>query len=259
MDAPLSTSEVLLIPKAFPSTESREELVQRYKKLRLHGLKVDPKSFSSTYSEESKFLPETWRSRILNPMSKTFVAATDPDADAQPNVPNFDFIPETRFNGNLKDPHLAGLLRKEWVGIATLLGPIPLLVSAVNEDRTTKPWDAFIKDRKYNIPSGSAELGDVKGSHLVYLVVGMFISPEARRMGHASRLLEALIEEVREEASLHGASKASITLQTEPGNDNAVRLYEKLGFTVWDEALPMENMKGDTSYMVSLAKEVEFC
>ncbi|KAJ5729007.1 uncharacterized protein N7483_003515 [Penicillium malachiteum] len=257
MAAPLSTSEVLLIPKAFPSTESLEEVVQRYKKLRLHGLKVDPKSFSSTYSEESNFLPETWRSRVLNPMSKTFVAATDPDPGAQPNDTNFELIPETQFIG--KDPHLVGLLRKEWVGIATLLGPIPLLASAVNEDNTTtKPWDAFIKDRKYNIPSGSPALEDVEGSHLVYLVVGMFISPEARRKGHASRLLEALIKEMREEASRHGTSKASITLQTEPGNDNAVRLYERLGFTVWDEALPMENMKGDISYMASLAKEFEF-
>ncbi|KAJ5727833.1 hypothetical protein N7493_005653 [Penicillium malachiteum] len=256
MDALLSTPEVLLIPKAFPSTEDLEAVVQRYKKLRLHGLKVDPKSFSSTYSEESKFVPESWRSRVLNPMSKTFVTATDPDPDAQSNDPKLESIPGTRFNG--KDPNLSGLLRKEWAGVTTLLGPIPLLASAVNEDSTTtKPWDAFIKDRKYNIPSGSPELGDVEGSHIVYLVVGMFISPEARRKGHASRLLEALIKEVRGEASIHGASKASITLQTEPGNESAVRLYEKLGFTVWDEALPMENMKGDVSYMVSLAKEVE--
>ncbi|KAJ5717174.1 hypothetical protein N7488_002820 [Penicillium malachiteum] len=256
MDPPLSTSEVLLIPKAFPSTEDLEAVVQRYKKLRLHGLKVDPKSFSSTYSEESKFVPGTWRSRVLNPMSKTFVSATDPDPDAQSKDPNVEFTPETRFNE--QDPDLSGLLRKEWAGIATLLGPIPLLASAVNEERTTtKPWDAFIKDRKYNIPSGSPKLGAVKGSHIVYLVVGMFISPEARRKGHASRLLEALIKDVHEEASKYGASKASITLQTEPGNDSAVRLYEKLGFAVWDEALPMENMKGDVSYMVSLAKEIE--
>ncbi|KAJ5633858.1 hypothetical protein N7528_001700 [Penicillium herquei] len=256
MNAPLSTSEVLLIPKLFPSTEDLEAVVQRYKKLRLHGLKVDPKSFSSTYGEESEFAPGTWRSRVLNLMSKTFVAASDPSPDAQSNDPNLEFVPETRFNE--QDPNLSALLRKEWVGIATLVGPIPLHASTVNEDHTTpKPWDAFIKDRKYNIPSGIPNHGDIKGSHIVYLVVGMFILPEARRKGHASRLLEALIKKVREEASMLGASQASITLQAEPGNDSAVRLYEKLGFTVWDEALPMENMKGDVSYMVSLAKEVE--
>ncbi|KAJ5219478.1 uncharacterized protein N7498_001577 [Penicillium cinerascens] len=79
MTAPHTIGEALLIPKTFQSQQSLDEIVERYKNLRLHGLQVDPKSFSSTYEVESQFSPAIWRSRLQNPAGQTFVSVADSD------------------------------------------------------------------------------------------------------------------------------------------------------------------------------------
>ncbi|KAJ5937926.1 hypothetical protein N7454_004268 [Penicillium verhagenii] len=252
MAVPYPAGEVLLIPKTFSSPESLDEIAEKYKKLRLHGLQVDPKSFSSTYEDESQFSPATWRSRILNPAGKTFVSVTDPDNKRDKRS---DAILSTE--SGYPDSSFQRLVSRDWVGIVTMLGPV--LVSRPIADKETtpaNPWDVFFIDGKYNVPRSAIE-EDLKDSEVAYLVVGMFVLPEARQRRHASQLVKGLIQAAREDARARGVSKAIVTLEIEPGNASAQRLYEKLGFVVCDKALPMVDNQGKTTYVVALIREID--
>ncbi|KAJ5677025.1 uncharacterized protein N7477_002658 [Penicillium maclennaniae] len=200
-------------------------------------------------SFESQFSSDVWLSRIQNPLGKTFAAVIDSDVEPDDQI-NDTWSPQTEGAPST----VRGLIRKEWVGIATLIGPVPF----PSECDTTKqkPWDAFIRDGKYQIPSNPVEPDILKRAHVVYVIVGKFVLPHARRKGHARRLLEAFIEAAEEESRLFGASKTSITVQTEPGNLGAKQLYEKTGFEPWDDVL-LENRRGISSPVVSLVMEME--
>lgn len=245
----LDSGEVILIPKTSTSPAHLNSVAERYKDIRLHGLKVDPESFSSTYEFESQFSSDVWLSRIQNPLGKTFAATIDSGAESDDLINNIRSSETDRAPDTVED-----LLRKEWVGIATLIGPVPF----PSEGDTTrqKPWDAFIKDGKYQMPSNPIEPGNLKRAHIVYVIVGMFVLPHARRKGHARRLLEAIIKSAEEESKLFGASKTSITVQAEPGNFGAKQLYEKAGFEAWGDVL-IENRRGSSSHAVSLVIEME--
>ncbi|CEO58956.1 hypothetical protein PMG11_03648 [Penicillium brasilianum] len=253
MTAPhLKSDEVILLPKTVSPATLEQEIVKRYKQLRLHGLKVDPRSFSSTYEDESKFEDDVWLSRIHNPVGKTFAAVADFNAQSQ-TIPA-----ETLVEANEADDALERLLRKEWVGIVSLLGPG--VFSRPNEGVATglnQPYEVFIQNNKYQIPMTTSELGDLSGAHLVYLIVGMFVSPSGRRRGHGQRLMEAAIAAATEEVRALGGSKASITVQVESGNLRAQRLYERVGFKVVDEAIVIENRQGAKSAAVCLELEVD--
>ncbi|KAJ5147268.1 hypothetical protein N7526_000620 [Penicillium atrosanguineum] len=245
----LDSGEVILIPKTSTSPAHLNSVANRYKDIRLHGLKVDPESFSSTYEFESQFSSDVWLSRIQNPLGKTFAAVIDFGAESDDRKIKLcpleiEDAPDT----------VQSLLKKEWVGVATLIGPVPF--SSEGDATRQKPWDAFIKDGKYQIPSNPIEPGNLNGAHIVYVIVGMFVLPHARRKGHAHRLLEAIIKAAEDESKLFRASKTSVTVQAEPGNVGAKQLYEKTGFETWDVVL-IENRRGGSSNAVSLVMEME--
>lgn len=253
MAAPrLEPGEVILVPKTISLPKLEQEVVNRYKKLRLHGLRVDPQSFSSTYEDESQFPDSTWLSRIYNPVGKTFAAVTNPGN--QPEASTDGIVVESR---DTNDSFLR-LLRNKWVGIVTLLGPG--LFSRPNESVATglsQPYKVFIRDRKYQIPPTTSELGDLSGAHLVYLIVGMFVSPAVRRQGHGQRLMDAVIIAATEEVRMLGACKVSITLQVESSNLGAQQLYDGVGFKVVDEGVVIENRLGAKSTVVCMEMEID--
>lgn len=248
---PIDSGEILLIPKAFPSPSHLDSIVERYKNVRLHGLRVDPLSFSSTYEEESQFTDDTWLSRVQNPLGKTFVSAVEPHQQCANELPTHSSETEN------KDAVLRGLLQKEWVGIVTLLGPVRFPSELEGQHSDIMPWDVYINHGKYSLVMTDLDRDHFKGAHVVYLIVGMFVQPHARRRGHARRLVEATIKTVHNEATALGAVKASITVQVEPSNVNARRLYENVGFEVWDAAVEIVHRRGGTSLTVSLVRETD--
>lgn len=247
---PLDQGEILIIPKASPFPSHLDAIVERYKRVRLHGLRVDPLSFSSTHEEESRFSHDTWLSRIQNPLGKIFVSAVETRQQPAYELPN---ILSGAENNNAV---FQNLLRKEWLGIVTLLGPVRFPSELGEQQSDIKPWDVYIKHGKYSLALTDTKLDEFKDAHVVYLIVGMFVLPHARRRGHAHRLVEAIIKTVKDETTALGAVKASITVQVEPGNVNARRLYESGGFEVWDEAIKIANHRGGISLTVSLVKEI---
>ena len=251
MAAPhLESDEVILVRKPHAAPTLEQAIVERYKKLRLHGLQVDPQSFSSTYADESQFGDEVWRSRIYNPVGKTFAAVMG--SDNQP-----ENATETPVQSHDTNDALQGFLGKEWVGIVTLLGPG--VFSRSNGDAATaptQPYEVFLRNGKYQKPHESSNVESLTGAHLVYLIAGMFVSPSARRRGHGQRLIEAAIAAATVEGRKLGGRKASITLQVDSNNLHAQRLYEKVGFRVVDEGVVVENRHGAKNTVVCLEMEV---
>lgn len=246
---------VVPIPKPIPSSTDLEAIVERYRDLRLHGLKVDPEAFTSLYEDEVKFPYKTWQSRVENSIAKTLVAV-DPETNQRAHI-------EEKPHAEKLSSHSASiqrLLRQEWLGIATIIGPVRF--SEQSDDATAasvKPQlhTAFIKDGKYQIPDPSTvEKEDLSDTHAVFLIVGLFILPQARRRGLAGRLVEASINYIREEARRKKVCKAGISIQVSPTNFAAQALYQTMGFHVSEKAIVMNSQQGEEEYVMGLEMEV---
>ncbi|KAJ5082525.1 hypothetical protein N7532_011568 [Penicillium argentinense] len=253
MAAPHHTSGLIVpVPQSARSQTDLDGIVNRYKDLRLLGLKVDPKAFSSIYEEESKFPYETWRSRVVNPIGRTFVAL-EPDTREGIKTENSEHLETASI-----DPPVQQLLEKEWLGIVTLVGPVPF--SEQSESATTvhaKLHLAFIKDQTYQIPVSDSEEVDLKGVHAAYLLVGMFVLPKARRRGLAAQLVNTAIEHARCESREKKAYKTGISVQVSPSNIAAQGLYERMGFHLSEKAIVLNSRRGGTEHVVGLEMEID--
>lgn len=245
---------VVPIPKSIPSSTDLQAIVERYRDLRLHGLKVDPEAFTSLYEDEVKFPYKTWQSRVENSIAKTLVAF-DPEINQRAN------IEETPHADQLSNHSaIQRLLRHEWLGIATIIGPVRFEKQSDDATATSvksQLHTAFIKDRQYQIPDPSTlENDDLSDAHAVFLIVGLFILPQARRRGLAGRLVEASIDYIREEARRKKVSKASISIQVAPTNFAAQGLYKTMGFHVSEKAIVINSQRRGEENVIGLEMEV---
>lgn len=245
---------VVPIPNSIPVSTDLQAIVEIYRDLRLHSLKVDPEAFTSVYEDEVQFPYETWQSRVKNPIAKTLVAV-DSETDQRVQIEH-----ETHAEKISSDSAIQRLLQQEWLGIVTIIGPVRF--PEQSDDTTTisaKPHlhTAFIKDRQYQIPDPSTiENDDLSHAHAVFLIVGLFILPQARRKGLASRLVEASINYIRGEARRKKAPKASISIQVAPENFAAQGLYKRVGFQVSEKAIVMNSRRGGEENVMGLEMEV---
>ncbi|KAI2791364.1 hypothetical protein POX_c04222 [Penicillium oxalicum] len=239
--------EIITLPNSFSSSAERQEVMEQYKQLRLYGLQANPEAFSSTYEDESQFSDEVWLSRIQNPAGRNY-AAVSCIHDPSEVTPATDLA-----RGDDESCGICDSPQKEWLGIVTLLGPsiFPRFDEASTPD-ITQPYEVFVHNGRYHIPFTAPNSAELRGAHLVYLVVGMFVSPTARRRRYGQRLMEAVIAAATQEGEAVGAETVSITLQVETLNSRAQRLYERLGFKVVNTSLEIENHGGSKSYVTCL-------
>lgn len=246
---------VVPIPRPIPLSIDLEAIVTQYRDLRLHGLKVDPEVFTSLYEDEVQFTYETWESRIKNSIAKTLVAV-DPETDQRAHTEDKAHV-ETLSSKSA----IQRLQRQEWLGIVTIIGPVRFPEQSGDATMASvKPQlhTAFIRDRQYQMPSPStAENNDLGDAHAVFLIVGLFILPQARRKGLAGHLVDASINYVREEARRKKASKASISIQVAPANLAAQGLYKRMGFNVSEKAIVMNCQRGGEEHVMCLEMEVD--
>ncbi|KAJ4296610.1 hypothetical protein N0V90_006657 [Kalmusia sp. IMI 367209] len=103
------------------------------------------------------------------------------------------------------------LLEGEWVGSAVLVGP----ASTNDEDeRSTATFEIY----------------------------GLFVLPDARGTGLGSALLEAAADYGRVLAAKQGCERVVVRISVAPGNERALKLYERVGF-VEKEAGAEEDME----------------
>lgn len=197
-------ADVYLVPKDLPDPPSPAKtlLVSRYKHTRLTALQLDPGAFGSTYAREVRFTSQTWMSRLLNPLSKTFVSVDTAVASivSRPIDP-------------------VELAYPQWFGTASIFGPKPLVNSSL--------WTTYTPDN-FNDPP---DLSAVKDSNAIYMITGVFVHPDHRRQGRAKRLIQAAVNSAAEEAKTAGASKVTVLLEIESEDQAVDRLYESVGFS----------------------------
>lgn len=241
-----SPDKVILIPRTFPSPAHLHAVVALYKNLRLQGLQVDREAFSSTYERESQFPLDEWIARIQNPVGKTFVSVFDDNKTTR----SFAELSVPAGDNSIADTNLRLLLSKEWMGQLSLIGPE--LLSAQGENTALdRPWEVF---QNY-VPPTTAKREPLSGAHVVYMLVGMFVLPQARRRGNGQRLLEAAVNAACEEAKARGALTARIVISVEQGNGVAQRLYERVGFEVWDDVAELNSRR--QSSCVAMVKVID--
>ncbi|GES63238.1 acetyltransferase, GNAT family [Aspergillus terreus] len=206
---------VVSIPKSYPSPTDQGSIIERYRTLRLTGLKQDPQSFSSTYDQELQFPPEKWLARMTNPDARTFVAVKR-GVNEPPSTPPDD---------------ITALLSREWVGSLTIMGPKNL---QADDFRGTAPWTLFT-NRHYHAPSrGGCKTG------CVYMLAGMFVVREERRNGYGRSLVEKAVQNAYNEAEQAHADRLFVVALVNRENQPACTLYAACGFEVWDGQVVME-------------------
>jgi GNAT superfamily N-acetyltransferase len=216
MNETLPLSMVILMPKLIDIPDTvMPEIVKRYKDIRLMGLKLSPSAFGSTYAREVAFNNDTWIGRITNPLGKGFIAL-GPDNSSNLRV--------TKGYGEGHSDALTSLLNSPWMGLVTLIGP--KLLSPNEPELEQTPWKIFTRENS----SAISDLASIKNGHAVYVIVGMYVSPEGRRAGHGRRLVDAAIAAAVEESRNILASKMSVCLEVRRDNIPAAKLYENAGF-----------------------------
>lgn len=221
-----SADKIITVPKTLPNPDSLPILVTRYKVLRLTGLQSDPGAFTSTYDREVQFSHETWTARLLNPLSRIFVAVF-PDITDPQHIGFHDSSHEW--------DDVRRLVDIPWLGQLTLIGP------AIAPNRGSKasraPWELF-KDIDFGKAAEEAK-AIPPGSRVVYTLVGMYVLPEGRGAGNGRRLVEAAITAVYGETTQKGVD-ATVVVLVAKHNHTAKRLYDRVGFVAGSNTVDIE-------------------
>ncbi|KAL4776634.1 hypothetical protein BDW60DRAFT_203661 [Aspergillus nidulans var. acristatus] len=223
-------AKILQIPKRFSTAESLADIVTRYRALRLTALQRSPEAFTSTYAREAQFDDKTWTIRVLNPLATVFI------------VPFPDTASEDI--GARPDDDEDMLMKRPWLGQLTLMGPVSF---PINDEKAARaPWELF----KYiDFEQAARDAASIPaGSNVVYVLVGMYVLPEGRAAGNGQRLLEAAIRAVDEETKAKKVNATVIVLVARE-NEAAKRLYERVGFVVWEEGVDIE---GETHWALRM-------
>jgi ribosomal protein S18 acetylase RimI-like enzyme len=193
--------DTIQLPKDTDST-ILNALATKFRKFKLHALKVAPEAFSAQFNSESRLPQSTWLTRITEPSTTILICvATEKDKDEGPSMAG--------------DRQLRILLDGEWTGTFTMIGPV---------SRNDYIWPE----------SGQPEPGP-EGSETRWQLTSLFILPLYRGHGIAKRLTEAAIEFGKLASDEIGRAydrdiQTRIRLVVHPKNTGVVKMYEKFGF-----------------------------
>ena len=199
-------------------------LANLYSQLRLAILLSSPSAFVSNHAIESKFTPEQWEERLWRDGVTVFVCVARPEAK------------EAAERSDLGD------LDGEWVGAATIFGPIP------KKNYTLAP------------ESGSPEVGG-DDEETKWQMTALFTSPSHRGQGLAKSLIEAgkAHARVQTPARYPEANRFRVRIMAHPKNLTVAGLYASLGFQDVARATGREAFiaNGDESLIAAKMTESE--
>ncbi|KIM72840.1 hypothetical protein PILCRDRAFT_829552 [Piloderma croceum F 1598] len=179
-------------------------LVHKYASVRLEALLTSPSAFGSTHEIENAFTTAEWERRVWREGFVVLVCVAKPVCDS--GVVELNTITSNNLG------HLEG----DWVGIATLLGPI--------------------SKASYGLPpeSGGPEIGSDE-EETRWHMTGLYTSPEHRRKGLAKMIINSAMAYARNR-TLHSSSPSGkqqnvrLRIMIRPDNIDVVSLYAALGF-----------------------------
>ncbi|EFR01568.1 acetyltransferase [Nannizzia gypsea CBS 118893] len=212
-----SRVEIVQVPKGPVAPSDLTVLCNRYRSGRLRALKIYPEAFISKYERESGFTEEQWAQRLMNPMSRTFIALrVDHDTDT----------PVTGA-GDIEK-----LKNHEWVGMVVLLGP------KVFDSSMKYVWDPFLS-MAWMQPDDE---GVFEGAEATTFAVSMFVLPEVTRRGVGNMLLSNMMDFAKQDSMRKSVTKLHVGLIVESDNEAAVRLYKRCGFALVDAGSDLDGV-----------------
>ena len=206
-----TTVSVLNIPKLRdPPKDSLivKTLIEKFRGIRLDGLKNAPEAFSSRYEVVSERPFEFFRDAFFDPTKDHFIALD------RPLPGNFDIA---------NSEHAQALLDANWIGM--------LVLSDTKEESTsTIDSSLLIQDSKHE-SSPARETQALGNKPLSFELNGVFVYPEARGSGCGKALVDAALAKGEAAARRREVDFACVVLVYST-NETARRLYEKTGFHV---------------------------
>ena len=198
---PLPSAVTLSAPPANFSS-----LIQKYVSLRLQALLTSPHAFGSSHAIESAFTTAEWEKRVWRMGFTALVCVAEPVCDGD------GYEQRTTSDG-------LGDLEGEWVGTATLLGPI--------------------SKASYELPpeAGGPEIGSDE-QETRWHMTGLYIAPDHRGSGLAKMIIGFAAAFAKDHTlslyrSLPSAGRPKnirLRLMTRPDNDVMISLCSALGF-----------------------------
>ncbi|KAF9050029.1 hypothetical protein BJ165DRAFT_1525321 [Panaeolus papilionaceus] len=178
--------------------------INDYKRIRLSGLYTNPEAFGSTYARECMFTPETWFDRV-NGQARRIIFATPTHLDIsktrnKPTYPGWNSSDEETSN-------------EPWMGTICILWPE--MIKAIPP---VDPYPPELASRE--------EKDEVE----VYMIVGMWVHPDSRRMGVGKALVERAIQVVYSLGTGDKERQKVVVLKVHTGNVAASSLYRSAGF-----------------------------
>lgn len=161
-------------------------LAGKFSSLRLAALTTSQTSFSSTFERESVFTASQWIARLQRPGFHNFIAV----AYAAGTLPEFQTID-------------AG----DWVGSATLIGPVPRASFELFESGGPSPGDDEVESK--------------------WQMTAVYNSPEHRGKGVAKMLIQGAMDFAFNEGEGRGSR---MRIMIHPKNVLVKTLYGNLGF-----------------------------
>jgi ribosomal protein S18 acetylase RimI-like enzyme len=120
----------------------------------------------------------------------------------------------------------ANLLQKDWVGFVVIIAPSPEGVNSNTQPASTR-WE----------------------------MAALYVKPEVRGQGQGRRLVEATIDLVKEHGFIDENQTPFCLTSVRHGNDNALELYQKLGFRIID---PNEHIEKEGREYLATALRIDF-
>lgn len=180
-----------------PTQSTRlSELVNKLRDTRLAALQAEPGGFAVKYEDEILHHASVWLRRLTGPLTEILVcvATIEPLKDG--------------------DEDEDTLLKGDWVGLATLNGPIPYSA--------------------YQLPESGQPVSERPELETRWHMCNLYTSQAHRGRGLAKRLINASIASAQEHTrNLEGGAnmKARIRLFCNPSKAHVVGLYKGIGFS----------------------------
>lgn len=186
LSPPIPDYRILRIPTTSPHLP---DLTSKFCATKLSALLADPASFSASHADELLLPLQTWHER-LSPPSAILVCVDTPS------------------NADLNDEE--ALLAGEWIGMATLRGPLLSATYALPEYTPTKPSDPSCETRWH--------------------LSNLWVSSAHRGRGIAKNIVNSCVEHAVGETRALGKEAARIRLIIKDEGSFLKRMYAGMGF-----------------------------
>ncbi|KAJ7268056.1 hypothetical protein C8J57DRAFT_1326486 [Mycena rebaudengoi] len=226
------TTHALPDPRTCPLPPSNFTLLaQKYAAVRLEALLTSPSAFGSTYAIESRFTAEEWEARVWRSDAVVLVCVANPVGLTR------DLDEETALLG-------------DWVGIATLRGPLSAQEYELPPEAQSPPAGSDNEETKWQMTAVFASVAH-RGRGLAKQLIQAGKEYALRWNTRLGRELNSPLKKVRLRVMIH------------PDNHPAIALYSSSGFVDAGRATGHEayQTNGDLAFwgskMASLTTEEE--